>query len=71
MDDIDIFKYMARISEACGIICKRMDKLEHEVELLKHEESTPSEGGCKIYDINDFKKDNQLKPIQKLSLNKL
>lgn len=48
MNDTDVFKYIARISEACGIICKRMDKLEHEVELLKHEEAAPSEGGCKI-----------------------
>lgn len=61
MNDTDVFKYIARISEACGIICKRMDKLEHEVELLKHEEPAPSEGGCKIYDINELQKRQSIK----------
>lgn len=67
MNDTDVFKYIARISEAYGILCKRMDKLEHEIDLLKHKEPASSEGGCKIYNISDFKKGNQLKSLQELS----
>ena len=63
MDDIDFIKYITRISEACGILCKRMDKLEQEIDLLKHEEETRSENSCKIYNISDFNKNKQFDPL--------
>lgn len=56
MDNGELVTYVSHLIDAYTSISRRMEKLEHEIQILRSEREEKTVGGCKIYRMQIRKK---------------